>query len=234
MAGLSVFAAGCSGTQGLVGALPGPAWPDPERPVPSAGGVGAHVPPSTPTQAQHTPGRTPAYAAVGPVRAIPRSSWAQADPIKTRLNNMGAIRRITVHHEGWTPFWDNDTASVADRLELIRKSHLKRLSAGDIGYHFVIDRSGRLWQGRELGYQGAHVKNYNPNNVGIMCLGNFELQQPTRAQTATLRDTTARLMRQYRVPAKQVYTHRELNPTVCPGKSLQLTMDQLRNNGGLA
>lgn len=169
----------------------------------------------------------------GGVRAIPRASWAKANPIPTRLNPMGSIKRITVHHEGWTPVYFTDTASTAARLESIRQSHLQRLGAGDIGYHYVIDRQGRLWEGRNIAYQGAHVSKENENNLGIMVLGNFTQQSPSSGQLATLQTVIASMMRQYRVPVARVYTHQELGPTSCPGTSLQSAMVSIRRSGRL-
>ena len=142
--------------------------------------------------------------------------------------------RITVHHEGWKTVYFTDYATTAERLEEIRASHLQRLHAGDIAYHYVVDRAGRLWQGRDVRYQGAHVKSENEHNVGVMCLGNFEEQSPTDAQITTLRETLVRLMKFYKVPVSRVYTHRELNPTACPGRALQPRMVQLRRGGYLA
>ena len=112
-------------------------------------------------------------------RLMLRSTWAKAAPVTSRLNPMGSIKLITVHHEGWTPVFFTGADLTAQRLDLVRRSHIERMDAGDIGYHFIIDRAGLLWHGRELRYQGAHVKDHNSNNLGIMVLGNFDLQQPT-------------------------------------------------------
>ncbi len=171
---------------------------------------------------------TPVAAALG---ALPRSNWATRPPIANRINPMNGVSRITCHHEGWTPVWFNDALSVRERLETIRASHIQRLQAGDIGYHFIIDRAGRLWEGRSLIYQGAHVRAQNENNIGVMMLGNFDRQAPTNAQLATLERTLAHLRRQYRVPTSRVYTHQELNPTACPGQNLQPRIASMRTNG---
>ena len=93
--------------------------------------------------------------------------------------------------------------------------------------------AGRLWHGRDLRYQGAHVPAHNEHNIGVMVLGNFDLQQPTRAQMVTLQDTLIRLKRIYRVPVTRLYTHQELTPTRCPGSSLQPQMVDLRRSGRL-
>jgi N-acetyl-anhydromuramyl-L-alanine amidase AmpD len=148
-----------------------------------------------------------------------------------RILPMGTVERITVHHEGSTEVTFADWVSTAQRLEMIRQSHLERLHAGDIGYHYVIDRAGNIWQGRDIAFQGAHVRDHNAGNVGVMVLGNFDVQRPTDAQLATLRTTVATLRQAYRVPLGRVYTHKELNPTECPGINLQGRMVAFRQSG---
>lgn len=149
-----------------------------------------------------------------------------------RLNPMNGVNRITVHHEGWTQVWFTDKATTAKRLDQIRRNHVDR-GWGDIGYHYIVDRAGRVWEGRNLRYQGAHVKDQNEHNIGILVLGNFNVQQPSEAQMKALVQTIRTLMRAYNVPASRVYTHQELNSSTCPGRNLQQRMISLRRSGAL-
>jgi hypothetical protein len=142
--------------------------------------------------------------------------------------------KITIHHDGMSPFAGTSRSTVADRIELIRVSHLKRDGGnrwGDIGYHFVVDRSGRVWQARPVSYQGAHVKHQNQANVGVLCLGNFEEQSPSRNQVRRLETLIVELRARYRVPVSRVYTHRELDSTKCPGRNLQNAIQLSRSAG---
>ena len=161
-------------------------------------------------------------------KILTRQRWARGKPIADRLNPMGGVKRITVHHEGGTAVYFADVRRTAQRLELIRKSHLQRMKAGDIGYHYIIDRAGRLWHGRDERFQGAHVSNHNTHNIGVMVLGNFDLQKPTRQQLTMLRSTLQRLRGQYQVAMHNVHTHQELMATRCPGNVLQTHMEGLR------
>lgn len=143
-------------------------------------------------------------------------------------------RQITIHHDGMPPFNGTDLTSVSARIELIRRAHLNRDGGsrwGDIGYHFVIDRAGRAWEGRPLKYQGAHVKDHNEGNIGILCLGNYEEQIPTRAQMRKLEQLVVILRKRYNISPIGVHTHRELcnNCTLCPGKNLQQAVTLSRN-----
>jgi hypothetical protein len=165
----------------------------------------------------------------GGLSVIPRSAWTGKGPIVGKINQMGGINRITVHHEGWTLFWARDRKTTAARLEQIRKVHTDAPRGwGDIGYHYVIDRMGRLWQARDVRFQGAHVRANNPHNLGIMLLGNFQQQRPSKEQLDSLAVTLKALRQQYRVPIRRIYTHRELVATDCPGKNLQPLVVRMR------
>ncbi|MBL0927961.1 MAG: N-acetylmuramoyl-L-alanine amidase [Phycisphaerales bacterium] len=179
----------------------------------------------------------PEPPASGSMGVIPRSQWARGAPIPSRMKPMLPVRRITVHHDGTDAFWGTSTASAATRLEQIRQAHLVRRPEpfGDIGYHYAIDPAGRVWEGRNLAWQGAHVKDQNEGNLGIVVLGNFNRQTVNRAQTEAVQQFVALQMRRYGVAARSVFTHRELAPTECPGNSLQSMMVACRrSNGALA
>lgn len=169
----------------------------------------------------------------GPVSAevLPRSVWTSEPPIMSRADPMRVVSRITVHHDGMSPFYSTVQSEAARRLEAIRRAHIGQGWA-DIGYHFAIDPAGRVYACRPVAIQGAHVKDQNPGNLGVMVMGNFEQQAPTAAATATLESFVAAMMRQFRVGVRSVHTHRELSATACPGRSLQQRMVQARAAGG--
>lgn len=214
LAGLGLLA-GCS-TSRTRASLPGPQWPGAASP--GAGG---------------TPVPAPARAA-SPVdsRIMARSYWAKGAPIPSRIDRMGTPDRITIHHDGMPPFAGTSRSEVAGRIEVIRRAHLNRDGGGrwgDIGYHFVVDRAGRVWEARPLKYQGAHVKNQNERNIGILCLGNFEEQIPSRDQVRGLELLVVDLRTRYRIPTARVRTHRELSSTLCPGRHLQDAVNSSRS-----
>ena len=83
-----------------------------------------------------------------------------------------------------------------------------------------------------MSIEGAHVSETNDHNLGVMCMGNFDVHYPTDAQVSTLETFVAEQMMRYRVPVSRVYTHRELKTTECPGDNLQRHMVQARRAGG--
>jgi hypothetical protein len=145
------------------------------------------------------------------------------------MDRMNPIRYITVHHDGMHPFYDTHQQDVATRIETIRQRHRGR-GWGDIGYHFVVDPAGRVWEARPLAYQGAHVKDHNFANIGVVALGNFEEQSPSAAQLQALRRLLNRLMQLYDVPIERVLTHQEWPgaATACPGVNLQHYLQVMR------
>lgn len=180
-------------------------------------------------------GRTPSPSSA-PARAggiIPRSRWAGAGPKMSVSKPMNGIRRITVHHDAYPSAGMWREADVARRIESIRRAHRSRGSEWvDIGYHYVVDPSGRVWEGRPVSIEGAHVSRTNEHNLGICVLGNFDEHRPTTEALATVDSFVAFQMRQHRVSVSNVYTHQELKPTACPGRNLQRYMVETRSRRG--
>ncbi len=162
---------------------------------------------------------------------ISRSKWARGRPRPWLADPMNGVRRITVHHDGMNPFTNSSWGGAAHRIEAIRNSHTRKGWA-DIGYHYVVDPAGRVWQARPLELQGAHVRSANPHNLGICVLGNFERQRPTSAAVRSLEDLIASEMHRLRIPLSEVRTHQEFAATACPGRSLQAKMNSTRSRGG--
>lgn len=103
----------------------------------------------------------------------------------------------------------------------IRRWH-KGQGWADIGYHFVIRRSGKVEQGRAVDAIGSHVKGHNADSVGICLAGglNNETFKPennyTPQQWESLRNLLKMLLRKY--PKAKVLGHRDF-PNVskaCP------------------
>lgn len=227
LAGLAVSAAltGCSTAADRRNSAKGGQLgePIPEDPVAVSGAW---------TPNRSVPGKASASPGFDPISgAVPRTRWARGGPIVALAKPMGSVRRITVHHDAIDPAPSGSPDEVARRLESIRSGHLGRGWA-DIGYHYAIDPTGRIWQGRPLTLQGAHVGDQNENNLGIVMLGNFERQAPSRQSLESLDRLIAWEMRRYRISMAEIRTHREMAPTACPGRNLQREMDRTRSRGG--
>ena len=209
----TLMLAGC-GTQKVSSILPSPIW-DQDPLLDTAEQLPALLPQAT--------------LSMG---AISRASWAKGNPIPRNMSRMLPVKYITIHHDGMSPFTNTSKSAAASRLETIRRSHLRRNGGkwGDIGYHFAIDPSGRLWEGRPLTWQGAHVRARNEGNIGVVVLGNYERQSVNPTQQAAVLSTLQSLMSRFKVPVRRVLTHQEWAATACPGRSLQKVTSNLRNN----
>lgn len=119
-------------------------------------------------------------------------------------------RRCTVHCSD-SP--NGREVSVAE----ITRWHVAR-GFRTIGYHFVIQPSGRVDQGREITELGAHVEGFNKDNVGICLIGKTQF---SKAQFQAVRELLASLAMQYGIPAHEIYTHNYFNPKkTCPNMPL--------------
>ena len=181
------------------------------------------------------PPRRPAGGvASGPTPGvIARTQWTRATPVMANARPMGRVSRITIHHDGMTPFTSRRQGDAVSRLESIRRAHVSLDGWADIGYHFAIDPAGRVYECRPLNLQGAHAGgDANIQNLGIVVLGNYMSQQPTPETLSSLYGFVSSQMRRFRIPVSGVYTHQELKPTACPGVSLQRMMVQARDRRG--
>ena len=199
-------------------------------PIPNDPIASSHTP--APIIKPHTPSiQIPLPLSTIPAFVIPRSKWTSASPKRWLADPMSTIRHITVHHDAIMPVPSGSYADSLRRMNLIRRGHLNNGWA-DIGYHFAIDPKGRIWQARPLELQGAHVKNHNPGNLGIVVFGNYEKIRPTQATLNSVNQMIAYAMQRFNVPISKVHTHQELRNTACPGRFLQEQMRITRARGG--
>jgi N-acetylmuramoyl-L-alanine amidase len=164
------------------------------------------------------------------------------------------VQTFTVHHTA-----DGSTDPVAAaRLRSIYRNDAVGKGYGDLGYQFVIDPAGVVYEGRWSGddglpgfdasgrmVNGAHVAGYNAGNVGIALLGDFTAELPAVPAYRSLVRLLAVLTRWQDVdPLEQVaYVnpisgatatvpaiagHRDWAPTLCPGDTFAPTLGALR------
>jgi hypothetical protein len=234
---------GCASQQNANADPPSPPWPTEPiaPPMPRNQPVITQAPTPAPGPRAQAPEPLPTKPVMPlPAGVIPRTRWttaALANPANARP--MNGVNRITVHHDGMGAFFSEDIDDSMKRLRSIRESHSHRNSKmgerwADIGYHYIIDRGGRVFEGRPLYYQGAHVEDENEHNIGVMCMGNFEIQTPSKIQTDRLDAFVASLMREHRISLRAVRTHKEWPSarTECPGANLQQYMTRTRGRGG--
>ncbi|WP_300402450.1 peptidoglycan recognition protein [Nocardioides sp.] len=132
--------------------------------------------------------------------------------------------------------------------------HTHTLGWSDIGYNFLVDRFGRIWEGRAGGpgkaVRGAHTLGFNATSVGISVIGNFEQVKPGTATLSAVAQLAAWKLSRYgrdplgtmkvrsegsdKFPRNRTVTlpvidgHRDTNDTACPGRHLYARLDDVR------
>lgn len=182
----------------------------------------------------------PASARPASLVDLRREDWGAS---ATRGNHepMGRIWRLTVHHSA-EPLVSEGVEATKAEARRIQKNHLNHQPEpwADIGYHFLIDRAGRVVEGRPLDIQGAHAGgDFNRGNVGICVLGNFasqpergpefaRAQSPTAAQLRSLEDLVDALRERYGIARAEVWPHDHFRVTECPGPALSRWVESYR------
>jgi hypothetical protein len=219
----ALFFAGCAG-QGAR------EWSDvpwvegaaPPLPPPSSARVVAPPCPPTALAAARpavAPPRPPAPVPRRPAFAlVSRAAWG-AEPLKGNHDPMGRIERITLHHT-------DEHAGMRGRSDLevvraIQTYHRDTLGWADIGYHYLVGRDGRIYEGRALTAQGAHSGGANNrNNLGVSVIGNFSGGVPPAAQLEAVAAFLADRRAAYGLRPAALFGHRDFGPTECPGNAL--------------
>lgn len=164
----------------------------------------------------------------------PRASWSANQPNRGNLDAMGKVTRVTIHHSAML-LRDPRPAACAKQIQHIQRDHMGTRGYGDIGYHFLIDPSGRVWQGRDLRFQGAHASGENNlGNIGICLLGNFMPgragQPPSDEQLAAMDRLVRHLMQRFQLQADDLYCHSHFKNTECPGPLVEPAVARLQRN----
>jgi hypothetical protein len=150
----------------------------------------------------------------------------------------------TVNANGYTK------AEVPSILRGIYAYHTQSRGWSDIGYNFLVDRFGRIWEGRYGGVDrpvvGAHTLNYNDDAFAMSAIGNFDTTAPGDAMLQaygrlfawklSLHGISASSTRQWVhdrwLPA--INGHRDVGKTACPGKYLYAKLPVIRQYAAAA
>jgi hypothetical protein len=134
---------------------------------------------------------------------------------------MRHLDEIIIHCAATPPNW-LPGATTQDKVNEIRRWHVKERGWSDIGYSHIIDRDGTIALGRPIEKVGAHTKGHNANSVGVCLIGGkggtandkFE-DNFTQAQANALRTLIAGLKREYPTITK-ISGHNQWAAKACP------------------
>lgn len=151
------------------------------------------------------------------------------------------VRLLAVHHTAITV--SGDTRPGIERMRALYQYHAQNRGWGDIGYHFLIDEKGEIYEGRAGGdfVVGGHAYCNNVGTVGVALMGSFDKEQPTQAQAQSLQWLLQLLAAKYNMNLQRnvafhgktlprIVGHRQLVSTECPGYTMWEALDQIRAN----
>ena len=191
-------------------------------------------------------------AAVSAPTVISRGEWGARAPVCTpdvASTLVGAV----VHHTAGS----NSYATVAEAMQQIRNDQSYHIDARgwcDIGYNFIVDKWGNIYEGRANSLTqaviGVHAGGFNTGTVGVAMLGSYDAAPPAATQEAVARIIGWRLgaygvdprgsMNYYtssgensrftneNVALPRVFGHRDVAYTACPGNGGYAALGAIR------
>lgn len=153
----------------------------------------------------------------------------------------GRVKVLAVHHTALMV--SGDERSGVERMRALYAYHSNNRAWGDIGYHYVIDETGQIYEGKSGGdlVVGGHAYCNNVGTVGVALMGNFDEEKPTQSQMHSLQWLLGQLAERYDIDLDRQVTfhgrsvepilgHRDLVSTDCPGFYAYGVLDQVRRN----
>ncbi len=188
-----------------------------------------------PVEAQAVSGAT--------VKIIPRSGWGADERLRFDKKNKEIwppeyrpIQKVVIHHT----VTDDPDPTPSATVRAIYQYHAVARGWGDIGYNYLIDPNGTIYEGRYggSGVVGGHTYGYNNGSMGISMLGTYVNHTITDGARAALKALIRAkagdldpLGKSFFVDRENVWNisgHRALTMTDCPGNRFYLTLNNLR------
>ncbi len=183
--------------------------------------------------------------AVNGITIVPRAGWSADEKVRFDKENKEiwppeyrATKKVIVHH---TVTRDPETDPRAT-LRAIYQYHAVSRGWGDIGYNFLIDQQGTIYEGRFGGERvvGGHALQYNWGSIGIAIIGTYSdhmisdaarssLLALIRAKAADL-DPVGRSFFIDRDNVMNISGHRGVINTSCPGDAFYPQMNNIRRD----
>jgi N-acetylmuramoyl-L-alanine amidase-like protein len=205
-------------------------------------------------------GADAAGAQAGRPNIVPRAGWGAQDCPPRAGPDYGVVKTAFIHHTVNANTYSPQEAPAV--VLAICRYHRNSNGWNDIGYNFLVDRYGTIYEGRAGGIDqavvGAQTQGYNAQSTGIANLGTFTsvgqtpaalsamaglirwklpLHGASTAGTTTLTSAgggSNRYPAGRQVRVQRVAGHRDTNATACPGDALYAQLPELRRLVGSA
>lgn len=191
----------------------------------------------------------------GMPRVISRKGWRADESLRCSSPTYDdGVSAIVIHHTaGKNDYSESQSASI---VRGIYQYHAKSLGWCDIGYNALVDKYGNIFEGRYGGLnkavEGAHAGGFNENTWGISMMGNYAEQQPSQATIDAVgklagwrakvagfdpmgysthySEGTSYSKYAYgeEVTLPNIFAHRDVGNTTCPGDYGYAKMDTIR------
>jgi N-acetylmuramoyl-L-alanine amidase len=191
---------------------------------------------------------------VGAPPMISRAAWG-GDSVPPRSGPAyGQVQLAYVHHTvNANDYGPEDSAAIVLGIARYHRDHN---GWNDIGYNFLVDQYGQIFEGRaggiDLPIVGAQAQGFNSVSTGIACIGTFTSIAPPAAAIDALARVVGWKLSVHGIPAhgevtvtsaggesnryssgtpvtfQRVSGHRDANATSCPGEVLYGLLPDLR------
>jgi hypothetical protein len=187
---------------------------------------------------------------------ITRAQWGAKEKMRRCGPNYASeVKMAYVHHTVNSNAYSRSRAD--DLIRGIYAYHVQSRKFCDIAYNFLIDRFGRIYEGRFGGMDqpviGGHAMGFNTSSTGVAALGDFTKKKPPKKvikayrkllawrldvahvrPTGTARMTSAggsntKYKKNQTVTLPAVSGHRDTGYTSCPGARLYKKLKAIRN-----
>jgi hypothetical protein len=179
---------------------------------------------------------------------VTRAGWGAVAP-KAHVQTMPDFQHVTLHHT-------SNANTGAEEMQRIQKLHMGLFpynlpfydgkNFDDIGYHFVMDKAGIVYEGRQLEAapgapggpytKGEHVATNNTvAGIGFCTMGDYEGTEGNEPWSAArqkdLEKAVSALCRRYKIPSSKLSYHKVMalvaSPSKCPGSNYIQTIPDI-------
>lgn len=170
---------------------------DPASPTPSEPATQEPTGPASPSPSASSSSSPAATLPPAPPSTVPkppitsRAGWGADESISPEAPEYtDTVKAVFVHHTAGT-----NTYSCADSAAVVRSVyayHVKSNGWKDIGYNFLVDKCGTIFEGRKGGVDrpvfGAHTYGFNRDSAGVAVIGSYtDAAAPSAVTTAVAR-----------------------------------------------
>ncbi|MCL8011706.1 peptidoglycan-binding protein [Streptomyces sp. AS02] len=143
------------------------------------------------------------------LRIISRSNWGARPPREVAKVPASERTGFVVHYSAGPP---------SQTVRAIQNYHMDSNGWWDIGYNFLVDQGGRIYEGRGWDNEGAHTRGYNRSHLAVCFIG-----RDGDATAAAKRAIRSLYEKTNQVVGRTLSTtcHSALDSTQCPGNDLR-------------